>query len=94
MSDSRNEVDQILVDQSVLFARMLSGIAMLGDVQKTIAQSLIDARIAPDHKVLISGNVAVAINALNRASHMIMRANVDLCDRYDADIRDDGHQPH
>lgn len=72
----QNEIDKVMADQSILFARMLEAIAQLGEVQKVIAKSLVDIHMTPDHKVIVSGNLAGAINALNRASHIIMHASI------------------
>lgn len=72
----QNEIDKVMADQSVLFARMLEAIAQLGEVQKVIAKSLVDIHMTPDHKVIVSGNLAGAINAMNRASHLIMHASI------------------
>lgn len=72
----QNEIDRVLVDQPLLFARMLEAIAQLGEVQKVIAKALIDIHMPPDHKVLVSGNLAGAINSINRASHLIMHASI------------------
>lgn len=72
----QNEIDRVMVDQPMLFARMLEAIAQLGEVQKVIAKSLVDVHMTPDHKVIVSGNLAGAINAMNRASHLIMHASI------------------
>lgn len=72
----QNEIDRVMVDQSLLFARMLEAIAQLGEIQKVIVKSLIDVHMTHDHKVIVSGNLAGAINALNRASHLIMHASI------------------
>ena len=72
----QNEIDRVMVDQPMLFARMLEAIAQLGEIQKVIAKSLVDVHMTPDHKMLVSGNLAGAINAMNRASHLIMHASI------------------
>lgn len=73
---AENEIDRIMPDQSLLIARMLESIAQLGEVQKVVARSLIDLHMHAECKVVVSANLASAINALNRASHLIMRENV------------------
>jgi hypothetical protein len=76
MTGQSPKVIQALVDQRTMFAQMLQDIAQLGEVQKIIALALVEAHIEPATKVLISSNLAAAINGLNRASHMIMPASV------------------
>ena len=71
-----SEIDRVMADQPLLFARMLEAIAQLGEIQKVIAKSLVDVHMTPDHKVIVSGNMAGAINAMNRASHLIMHASI------------------
>ena len=72
----RNEIDSIVADQPVLFARMLEAIAQMGEIQRTVARTMIDLQMRPDLKVVVSGNLANAINSLNRASHLIMHASI------------------
>lgn len=95
MSHDVREVDQNTVDQPLLFARMLQGVALMGEVQTTIARALVDAHMDADHKVVMSSNLAIAINALNRASHILMRASLIEAGSESCDfLRRDVSQPH
>lgn len=76
MTQDDNEVDRIMVDQSVLIARMLESIAQLGEVQKTVARPLIDLHMSPEHKILVSTDLTRTVNMLNRASHIIMAETI------------------
>lgn len=87
----QNEIDRVMVDQPMLFARMLEAIAQLGEVQKVIAKSLVDVHMTPDHKMLVSGNLAGAINAMNRASHLIMHASITDSEIADEEGGSAGH---
>jgi hypothetical protein len=94
MTSQPPKVGQALADQRILFAQMLQGIARLGEVQKIIALALVEAHIEPATKVVISSNLAAAINGLNRASHMIMHASVKAENGDDTHGRDHARQPH
>lgn len=87
----QNEIDRVMVDQPMLFARMLEAIAQLGEIQKVIAKSLVDVHMTPDHKMLVSGNLAGAINAMNRASHLIMHASIKDSEIADEEGGSAGH---
>jgi hypothetical protein len=73
---SQNEIDGIVADQPLLFARMLEAIGQMGEIQKLVARTVIELQMRPDLKVVVSGNLANAINSLNRASHLIMHASI------------------
>lgn len=76
MTQDHNEIDRIMADQSVLIARMLESIAQLGEVQKTVARSLIDLHMSAETKLLVSTDLTRTVNMLNRASHIIMGETV------------------
>jgi hypothetical protein len=94
MTGQPPKVGPTVADQRTLFAQMLQGIAQLGEVQKIIALALVEAHIEPATKVLISSNLAAAINGLNRASHMIMHASVKAENGDDTHGPDHPRQPH
>ena len=71
-----NEIDRIMVDQSVVVARILEATARLGEIQTVVSRALVDLHIPQDKKMMFSFSVTKAITAMNQIALVVFGENL------------------